>query len=93
MATVLETDETGALVLPARVLGHDAAHVRYVLEARGEALILRQREAPTAKPKKPRKKALTPDQWKAEWEAWSEKVTETWQSDKSATEIVVEMRR
>lgn len=93
MVTVLETDETGALVLPARVLGHNSAHARYVLEAQGETLILRQRDVPTSRPKKPRKKGVTADQWKEEWEAWSDKVTEAWQSDKSAAEIVAEMRR
>ncbi len=93
MATILETDETGALVLPARVLGHDAAHARYIVEARGETLVLRRPEALAIKPKRARKTMLTSEEWKKEWDAWSEDVTKAWRSDKSAAEIVAEMRR
>ncbi|MDQ2687007.1 MAG: hypothetical protein M3Y28_03985 [Armatimonadota bacterium] len=92
MATILETDENGALVLPARVLGHDAAHARYVVEAQGETLVLR----PDVEATKPRKthirKKPTPDEWIKEWRELGEKISEAWIGDKSAVEELSDMR-
>lgn len=92
MATVLETDETGALVLPARVLGHEAPHARYVLEAQGKTLILRP-EVEAAKPKRTRaRKKQSHEEWMKEWRDLGEKISEAWIGDKSAVEELSEMR-
>lgn len=41
----------------------------------------------------PIKTKITPEEWDARWEALAKKVGEVWQDDKSALEILSEMRR
>lgn len=73
MATILETDENGALVLPARVLGHEAAHARYILEAQGETLVLHHAdEAPEGLSPKP---IQSHEQFVREWQDLAEQVS------------------
>ncbi len=50
--------------------------------------------AKPAQPKRSRpRKTPTPEEWRKEWEAWSEQVTKAWRAEKSAAEIVSEIRR
>lgn len=44
-------------------------------------------------PPAPIKAKITSEEWEARWEALAKKVGETWQGDKSALEILSEMRR
>ncbi len=41
MEQVVEVNEDGALYLPPEIIGHARPHSRYVVEAQGEALLLR----------------------------------------------------
>lgn len=93
MATILERDENGALVLPARVLGHESAHARYVVEAQGETLLLRP-EGKAAQPRAARaRKKQTQEVWAKAWREFSAQVSKAWpEGGPSAVEVVSEMR-
>jgi hypothetical protein len=41
------------------------------------------------KPEKP----MSPEEWLAEWDALTEEISKAWKSEKSAVELVSEMRR
>ncbi len=90
MTMVLEVDELGAITIPPDMLGEPAPHARYVISSCGDTLVL---EPETKGPTKRTHRELTSDEWDAEWADFSKRVTQAWTSDKSAVEIVSEMRR
>lgn len=65
MSNFLQTDQEGALHLPATVLGEVSANRRYRMERQGDLIILRP-EAPSAFWQQ-----ATPDQRIARWHEWA----------------------
>lgn len=89
MTRVIEADETGRLALPDEVLQEIRPHTKYIVEARGDGLVIYpQTPILTDKPAKP-----TLEQWEAQWQKVQEMVGQSWNTDKSAAEIIAEMRR
>lgn len=86
MTRVIETDEAGRLTLPPELLGEAKPHSRFTVETLGTKLIVESEEAPAQ-----RQQAY--EQWKQEWDALTEEVSAAWNTDKSAAEVVSEMRR
>ncbi len=87
MRRVLETDESGSLTIPAELLDETAPHGKYVAETSAAGLVIR--------PKK-----QTVPQKANEWQTWladrnelAKKIGAAWKSDKSAAEVISEMRR
>ncbi len=91
--TVVETNEHGALVLPAELLNSAPPHTAYVVEAHGTTLTLRPQTGHVPDDAEPASDALSPDEWGRQWKALSERVGAAWNTDKSAAEIIAEMRR
>lgn len=77
MTQVIETDEAGRLMLPPGLLGEVKPHSRYTVEVE-ETSVQRQQVY---------------QEWKKEWDALTEQISASWNTDKSAAEIVAEMRR
>ena len=95
MSRVVEADDKGAVTLDSETLGGSEPHARYVVEKQGERIVL-EPDGPKGharRKRKPRATKLTPDEWIAEWREWSAEVSAKWNSDKSAAEIISEMRR
>lgn len=90
MATILETDETGALVLPARVLGGERPHARYVLETQGETLVLRREDEAVGGPSPVQMQSR--EQFVREWQDLAEQVSRAGRGPKSALEELTDMR-
>ena len=90
MTRILEVNEEGALVIPADLLNGAEPHERYKAESTGKTLVLRP---DSELPKRRRPQKLTSEDWEAEWKAFAEKVTEVWPKDKSAIDVISEMRR
>ena len=85
MTRILEVNEEGALVIPADLLNGAEPHQRYRAESAGKTLVLEPESALPAK--------LDPDEWWRQWNALSEQIGRQWKTDKSAAEIISEMRR
>ncbi len=85
MTQIIETDEAGRLVLPPELLGEIKPHSRYTVETVGTKLIVEPEESLLQ-----RQRAY--EQWQQEWDALSEQITADWKSDKTAAEILSEMR-
>jgi hypothetical protein len=81
---VLEVSENGTLTVPAEALGGAGPKARFRVEERDGGLLLRE-EAPSD--------SLSPEEWWERFQQYSEAVSEAWNSDKSAAEIISEMRR
>lgn len=92
MTTILETDETGALLLPADVLGHGVSRARYVVEAQGETLIVRPEGEMAAESTAPRGKTRSHEEWMKDWTDLAEQISQSWIGDKSALEELEDMR-
>jgi hypothetical protein len=86
MTQVIETDEAGRLVLSPEMLGEVKPHMRYTVEAEGAALIVKPEETSVQRQK-------VYHEWKREWDALTEQISASWNTDKSAAEIIAEMRR
>ncbi len=85
MTRVIETDEAGRLVLLPELLGEAKPHARYTVEVTGARFIVEAEETLSQ-----RRKAY--EHWKRDWDELTEQVTAAWDTDKSAAEIVAEMR-
>lgn len=85
MTQVIETDEAGRLVLPPELLGDAKPHMGYTVEVTGARFIVEPEETLSQRQK-------VYEQWKQDWDALTEQVTAAWGTDKSAAEIVAEMR-
>jgi hypothetical protein len=85
MKAILEVNDEGALVVPPELLNGAVPHQRYSAELAGDHLHLRPERASQEK--------LSSDEWWTRWAALSEQIGKKWTSDKSAAEIVSEMRR
>ncbi len=86
MGQVIEADERGLLLVPVGMLGAAQPHSRYVVEVVGKKLIVEPE--PTEEQRR-----QTYEAWLKEWDALTDEVTAAWDTDKSATEIIAEMRR
>lgn len=74
MATVLETDDNGALVIPAEVL-HAGPHERYVVEEVGQSVVvMKEPEGGSLLPSL--WTTMTPDEQANEFLRWTESLTE-----------------
>ena len=85
MTKILEVNDEGALVIPAELLHGAEPHQRYTAESAGKTLVL--------KPESPVPEKLDRDEWWRQWNALSEQIGREWKSDKTAAEVVSEMRR
>ena len=85
MGLVIETDESGRLVLPAEMLGDVPPRSRFVVEAVGANLTVKPE--PT---EEQRRQAY--EKWKREWDSLTEEITAAWNTDQSAAEMIAEMR-
>ncbi len=83
---VIETDGTGRLVIPAEVLGSVKPHTKYTIEAVGTKLVIEAKET-VEQPKE------TVEEWERKWKELQDLMREVWKTDKSAAEIISEMRR
>ncbi len=86
MTQVIETDEAGRLLLPPNILGPVKPHSRYTVEITGTKFIVEAEEALLQRQR-------TYEEWKRDWDALTDQITAAWNTDKSAAEIVAEMRR
>ena len=86
MTKVIETDEAGRLVLPPELLGAAKPHQRFVIEAAGKGLLVEQEETRA-------RRQEANERWKQEWDALTEQISASWDTDKSAAQIISEMRR
>jgi len=97
MAQVIEVDETGRLMLPPEVLGEVKPYSRYTVETVGTKLIVEPVSPPNISPPNEEElfteAKLTPDEWMRQWNELSERISKVWNTDKSAAEIISEMRR
>jgi len=89
MTRVIEADEAGRLVLPEEVLREIKPHTKYVVEAKGDGLVIYP-EVLVLTDKPP---TLTSEQWEAQWREVQEQVSESWPAGISATDVISEMRR
>ena len=87
MSTILEVNDDGSLVIPAELLNGAKPHKRYCAETAGQDLLLRPEQRVEAPEK------LPPDEWRRRWNELSELIGREWKSDKTAAEIISEMRR
>ncbi len=85
MTQIIEADEAGRLMLPPELLGEIKPHSRYTVETLGTKFIIEPEEALLQ-----RQRAY--ERWQQEWDALSEQITANWKSDKTAAEILSEMR-
>ena len=85
MTMILEVNEDGSLVIPADLLNGAEPHQRYRAESAGKTLVLKPESALPEK--------LDRDEWWRQWNALSEHIGREWKSDKTATEVVSEMRK
>lgn len=83
---MLEADDKGMLRVPTEMLGAAQPHGRYLVEVVGKKLSIEPEEAAVQRRK-------TYEQWKREWDTLTEEITAAWNTDKSAAEIISEMRR
>ena len=83
---VIETDDAGRLIIPAEILGSVKPHTRYTVEAMGTKLVV----GPEATSEQ---RKLSLDEWERQWKELQELMTKVWKTDKSAAEIISEMRR
>ena len=86
MVQVIETDETGQLLLSPPLLGEARPHSRYTVETAGGRLIVEAEEALL-------QRQAAYEEWKCEWNALTDQITDAWHTGKSAAEIISEMRR
>ena len=87
MSRVLEADESGALTIPPDLLGHAMPHARYVVESKWNAVQIEPEDLPEDST------SLDFEEWLRQWRALGEEIDREWKSDKSAAEIISEMRR
>lgn len=86
MTYILETQENGTLTLPSDVLGSPKPHTRYVIEKQGERVTIQPEAAmPTPAP--------SAEDWLDAWKALSQDISRASTPEKSALEILWEMRR
>ncbi len=91
MTQVIEADEAGRLVLPPELIGAVQPHARYTVETIGTKTIVEPVAASDEKELFTQAK-LTPEEWMRQWNELSESISKVWNTDKSAAEIISEMR-
>jgi len=89
MTRVVETDETGRLVLPDDLLREIKPRTKYIIESKGDGLIIYPEEPVLAH----KEVVPTPEQWEAQWRAAQEQVSKSWPAGVSAVDVMSEMRR
>ncbi len=82
---IIQAGERGLLV-PTEMLGQVQPHSRYVVETIGEKLLIEPEKAVEQRQR-------IYEEWKRNWDALTEEITAAWNTDKSAAEIISEMRR
>lgn len=92
MTQVIEADEAGRLLLPPELLAEVRPHAKYTVEAIGTKLIVEPVPAPAEEELFTQEKP-TPEEWMRQWNELSERIGRMWNTDKSAAEIISEMRR
>src|SRR4051794_24771671 len=84
MTRILETDEQGTLTIPADILGHPAAHQRFVVEGEGDDIrIERQKTAATT----------SHYERMCRWSELASRISAVWPEGISAVDAVAEQRR
>ena len=86
MSRVLEADDSGSLTIPPEVLGHSLPRARYVIETDGSGIHV-EPENPAKTP------PTTHDEWMRQWLDLAERIGNASTTNKSAIEILSEMRR
>ncbi len=86
MTRILETDEHGSLTIPAELLAQTGAHARYVVEQLGDTLQV-NRASDT------RDETGTHGERMRRWQDLAKRIEAASITDKSAVEILSEMRR
>lgn len=76
---VIETDETGKLVIPAELLRDAQPFTRYQVKAVGKRLSIEPE--------------LIEDEWLKQWRELAEEIGKVWPEGVSAVDVVSEMRR
>jgi hypothetical protein len=86
MAVIIETDENGALTIPAELLEDRSAHTRYVVEKNGCAIRIAPVtfRSPASQGHEDRMRR---------WRELAERIDRSSVTDRSAVEILSEMRR
>ena len=87
MSRVLEADETGSLTIPPEILGHPTARARYVVETEGQAIHI-EPEATSDE-----SGSQSHEQWMKEWRSLVKRIGKASITDRSAVDILSEMRR
>ena len=85
MTRVLETDDNGALTIPADILEQPEPHVRYRVERNGARL--------NVEPVPHDNKRMPAQEWIAGWTQLANSIGESSTTDRSVVEILSEMRR
>ena len=85
MARVLKVDEDGQLIITPDLLSDPAPHTQYVAEERDGGLMVR--------PEGGRQSRLGWDEWWERWQELSARITAASTTDRSAVDILSEMRR
>lgn len=93
MTRILEVEEDGTLTLPSDVLVNSNPHARYMLETRGERIILRLEPTASVGNRLQKKRRSAVQRWKEERRRLSEEISRVWPEGVSATDIISEMRR
>ena len=86
---MLEADAAGTLVIPAEILGYPEPKTRFVVERVAGKILIQ----PETVPVQESKQKLTFDEWQVQWKELQARMSQVWKTDKSAAEIISEMRR
>ena len=87
MTKVLEVNEDGALVIPADLLNGAEPHKRYTAESAGNELLLRPESESVPIEK------LDPEELRSRWIDLSDRVGRLWPANRTAADVISEMRR
>jgi len=82
MSRVLESDETGSLTIPADLLGNSSAHSRYLVENDGQTIHIHLESIRVGHAERMRR-----------WRDLADRIGTSSSTERSAVEILSEMRR
>jgi hypothetical protein len=85
MTYVLTTDENGALTVPPDLLGSRSPRTQYSVHVGDDVVVLRRTTTNNAD--------LSHEEWRTQWLELANQVGEQWKLEKSAAELISEMRR
>ena len=87
MATIVTTDDSGTLILPAELLGAARPNTPYIVEADGDELFVRPQNGHVLN-------GYTPDadEWERQRKALAAEIGAVWPADVSAADVISDMR-